>query len=297
MFERKSHMKFWEKISRCNLTILRMLAILLVFFFSFNYGQRAVALEKPDESQTSVQQPSGNQSNTDASQIEILQTISKAQLDGKYVFLMFYEPGNSDCQIMGERLDEFAQHTAEKVEIVKIDRSNPKNSTIVASMRVQTAPVPLTLVKDPNGQVVKAFKTVVSEEEIKFAIPSPKKAEAFTFLKDGKSLILSFTSKAMPSGNEIEQTCEEAKNKLEGKAAHISVDVTDPKEAGFLKEMRVSPDSPEPVTIVINSQRQIAGTYTGKIKADELVLAATKVAAGGCCPGGGGSKGCGPARQ
>jgi thiol-disulfide isomerase/thioredoxin len=291
-------MQFETKINNQCLIIFRALVVLSILFFALNYGQKAAASEKTEENKESSQEPSDKVPKADIPLIETMQKIYQAQIDGKYVFLLFYETGNTDCDTMIQRLDEFAQHTDEKVEIVKIDRNDPKNNSIVTSMRVQTAPVPLTLVKDLNGRVVKSFKKVVSEEELRYAIPSPKKSEAMASLQDGKSLILSFTSKSMPSGNKIEQSCEEAKKKLEGKATHITVDVTDPKELGFLKEMRANPDTSEPVAIVINSQRQIAGTFNGDVKPEELIVAATKTVSGGCSPGGcGGSKSCGPNRQ
>jgi thiol-disulfide isomerase/thioredoxin len=296
MYERKLNMQHERKINNRNLSILRTLTLMMILFFSLSYVQNIAASEKSDEINTSLQQPPDNQSNADLAPLKILQKISQAQKDGKYAFLLFYETGNSDCNIMAQRLDEYAQNIEEKVEIIKIDRNNPENSTIVASMRVQTAPVPLTLLKDPKGQVVNVFKTVVSEDEIRYAIPSPKKTEAMTSLQNGKSVILSFMSNTMPAGKKIEQSCEEAKTKLEGKAEHITIDVTDPKEKGFLKELKINPESPEPITIVINTQRQIAGTYAGDVKVEDIVLAATKKAAGGCCPGGSG-KSCGPGKQ
>jgi len=263
---------------------------MLAFIFFFN---DALAIEKSEETGLSVRQGTEKQSKMDQAPIQVMQKISQAQMNGKYLFILFYETDNSDCDVMSRRLDEFVKNNGEKVELVKIDRKDPNNSTIVSSMRVQTAPIPLTLLKDPKGQVVNAFKTVASEEDLKYAFPSPKKEEAMSSLQDGKSLIICFTSKAMASVNRIEQSCEDANKKLEGKAAYIKVDVTDPKEMGFLKEMKISHDNPEPTTVVINSKRQISGTFKGEIKADDLVLAATKVVAGGCCPAGSG-KSCEP---
>jgi thiol-disulfide isomerase/thioredoxin len=289
-------MQYGTKISNQCLIIFRTLVALSVLFFSLNNWQKATAMEKPEEIKPSSQQPSANISNPELSSVAALQKISKAQADGKYLFLLFYETGNTDCDLMIQRLDEFAQHTDEKVEIVKIDRKNPENSTIISSMRVQFAPIPLTLVKDPNGRVVKSFKTVVTEEELSYAIPSPKKTEAMASLQEGKSLIISFVSDSMPAENKIEQSCEEAEKKLDGKAAHITVNVLDPKEKGFLKEMQIEPGDLEPVAIVINSKRQIAGTFKGDVKSDDLVVAARKVVSGGCCPGGSG-KSCGQTKQ
>ena len=57
-------------------------------------------------------------------------------------------------------------------------------------------------------------------------------------------------------------------------------------------------DATEPITLVINAQGQITGTYTGTADVASLAQAATKKA-GGCCPSTvqGGSKSCGPTKK
>jgi hypothetical protein len=47
--------------------------------------------------------------------------------------------------------------------------------------------------------------------------------------------------------------------------------------------MKVNLASTEPVTLVINPQGQITGTYTGAADVNALVQAAT-MKVGGCCP-------------
>jgi thiol-disulfide isomerase/thioredoxin len=284
-------MKF-QKNTKFDMKTLKLLSLLLVFFFCISNGQMEVAA-KSAENNTTTQQSSIDQSLIKLSPVDILQKMTQAQLEGKYVYLLFYETGNSDCDVMKKRIDDVAQKTVEKLEVFKIDRKNPDYRTIVNSMRVQTAPIPLTLLRAPNGKVVKSFTKAVTVEELLSAFPSPKKIQAMALLQEGKSIIFNFSKQDMPSETDIQSRCEAAKEKLNGKTAYIKVDMSDPKEEGFIKEMKINTDSHEPVTIVINAKGQITGKYMGEIKVDDLVLAATKVATGGCCPSGS-EKSCGP---
>jgi short-subunit dehydrogenase len=98
----------------------------------------------------------------------------------------------------------------------------------------------------------------------------------------------------MSSRGEIQACCSQAKDKLAGKAECINIDLSDPKEAEFIKELKIDPNTSEPVTLVINPQGQVTGKYDGEVQVANLVAAATKVVkSGGCCPSGSG-KTCGP---
>lgn len=214
------------------------------------------------------------------------QRFSQALSDGKYVYLFFYESGNGDCETMEQHLDRFARKTKKNVEIIKVDRKDPKNRDIVTKMRTQTAPIPLTLLFDSNNTVLTAFTKVVAEEKLTEAFPSPKKAETLEYIRQGKSVILCFSSKQMLSRGEVEGCCSQAKNQLAGKTECVSVDLSDPKEAGFIKELKIDPNAPEPITFVINSQGQVTGKYEGEVQVANLVQAATRVVKSGCAPSG-----------
>ncbi len=70
---------------------------------------------------------------------------------------------------------------------------------------------------------------------------------------------------------------------MQNQSAAVQIDMDDPAETAFLTQMKVNLDSAEPVTLVINAQGQVTGTYTGAADVANLVQAATKKA-GGCCP-------------
>lgn len=221
------------------------------------------------------------------------QRLSQALLDGKYVYLFFYEPGNTDCETMERNLDSFARKTKKNAEIIKVDRKDPNNSDIVTRLKTQTAPIPLTLLVNRGGAFVAVFTKVVTEDELSQAFPSPKKEETLKYMQEGKGVILCICSKKMSSRGEVQSCCSQAENKLAGKAEYINIDLSDPKEADFIKELKVDPNTSVPVTFVINPQGQVTGKYEGEVQVTNLVEAATKVVKSGCCAPGSG-KTCGP---
>lgn len=226
----------------------------------------------------------------------IMQKFFQAQTTGTYIYILFYEKGNSDCDVMSARLDELAAQSARRIDVVKIDRNDTEFQPIIQSMRAQTAQLPLTLLINPSGKIVGAFPKVATLEELMGAFPSPQKSRALTSIQEGRGLILNFERSSMPTVAEVEARCEAAVKQLDGKAEHIRVDLADPLETAFIKELSVDFDSREPVVIVMNARGQITGRYAGAFAVEDLTKSATFIPASGCCPGGSG-KSCGPTRQ
>jgi len=90
-------------------------------------------------------------------------------------------------------------------------------------------------------------------------------------------------------------SCAAACGQMKAQGVTIQIDMDDPAEAEFLAQLKVDRAATEPVTLVVNAQGQITGTYSGAVEVASLVQAATKKA-GGCCPptAQGGSQSCGP---
>jgi len=256
--------------------------VIVMTIFTLSCGKKEGGAQAQEESQNSALPIPGVQTQTTASVAS--QRLSQALSDGKYAYLFFYESGNGDCKTMEKNLDSFARKTKKNVEIIKVDRKDPRNSDIVTRLRTQTAPIPLTLLLESNNSIVAAFTKVVTEEELTQAFPSPKKAEALRDIRQGKGVILCFSNEQMPSKEQVQARCAQAESKLAGKVDYISVDLSDPKEAGFIKELKIDPNPPEPITFVINAQGQVTGKYGGEVQVTNLVQAATKVVKSGCCP-------------
>lgn len=269
--------------------------LLITFIFSGGLFQAAADVEAEE----AASMPTGFFSNTKGDlppAMAVMQKFSQSQTTGAYIYVLFYEKGNADCEVMSDRLDELAAQSARRIDVVKIDRNDTEFQPIVQSMRAQTAPVPLTLLRNPGGKIVGAFTQVATLEQLTNAFPSPRKARALTSIQEGRGLILNFERASMPTVAEVEARCEAAVKQLNGKAEHIRVDLADPMETAFIKELSVDFDSREPVVIVMNARGQITGRYAGAFSVEDLTKSATFIPVSGCCPGGSG-KSCGPTRQ
>jgi len=271
--------------------IMGFLAVAMIVF-NFNWGTKEDGSAQAQEGNQKLVPPIQT-AQTQSTPSIATQQLSQALSEGEYAYLFFYEPDNADCKTMEKNLDRFARGNDKKVEIIKVDRKDPRNSDIVTKLRTQTAPVPLTLLFTPSGAIIAAFSNVITEEELSQALPSPKKAETLKYMQEGKGVILCFCSKKMSSRGEVQSCCSQAESKLAGKAEYISIDLSDPKEANFIKELKIDPNTSVPVTLVINPQGQVTGKYDGEVQVTNLVEAATKVVKSGCCPPSSG-KSCGP---
>jgi peroxiredoxin len=270
--------------------------VVVMTIFSVSRGNQGD--DKLMAQENTMEEPRQQASSPAQTQIEpsaASQRMSQAFSDGKYVYLFFYEAGNPDCETMEKNLDSFARRTKKNVDIIEVDRKDPENTDIVTRLRTQTAPIPLTLLFDPSGAMVAVYTAVISEDEMDGAFPSPKKAEALECVRQGKGVILCFSNKEMTSRAEVRNCCSQAQAALAEKAEYINVDLSDPKEAGFVKELRIDPNAAEPITFVINPQGQVTGKYGAGVQVADLVGAATKVVQSGCCPTGSG-KTCPPAQ-
>jgi hypothetical protein len=72
----------------------------------------------------------------------------------------------------------------------------------------------------------------------------------------------------------------------------VVVSLDDKKETKLLQTLKCDVNAKEPVTYVINTSGQVAGTFNGLTDVNTLVSTAKKAPAGGCCPGGASAGGC-----
>jgi hypothetical protein len=191
-----------------------------------------------------------------------------------------------------------AMRQVKKSTLVEVDRSSPGNAELVAKYRLAGAPVPLILVAARNGIVAGGIPAgQATLEGLVALVPSPKKTEVLQALQGGKAVMITASRRGMATQSGANASCAAACGQLADKCVMVQIDMDDPQEAGFLTSMKVNLASTEPVTLVVNAQGQVAGTYTGAADVALLVQAATKKV-GGCCPSTvqGGAKSCGPTK-
>jgi hypothetical protein len=220
--------------------------------------------------------------------------IEKANKAGNAVFLVVTEPGNSN-EAKALALAKDAQALYPKSSVVQMNRADKANDDLVKKYQVSGSPLPVILVIATNGVLGGGtlFSNATSQGIVAL-IPSAKKAEVLKSMQDGKSVFLVVSKKSMKK-KEVLSSCETACAEMKENAKIVEVDFDDTSEKKFLNELKISKIGDAPQTYVINSQGQIAGSFTGVTDSKTLVATATKKPAGGCCPSGS-NKSCGPTK-
>jgi hypothetical protein len=222
--------------------------------------------------------------------------IEKANKSGNAVFLVVTETGNAN-NAAAINLGKEAQKLSSKSTVIELNRSDKANESLVAKYRLAGAGLPLILVIASNGTEAGgvAYMKQTTAESLVALIPSPKKAEVLKVLNDGKPVFLVVSKKSMTK-KEVLSKCETACADMKDGAKVVEVDFDDAVEKKFLSSLKITEIGAEPQTYVINTQGQVAGSYTGVTDSKTLVATATKKASSGCCAPGSGKK-CEPTKK
>ncbi len=226
-----------------------------------------------------------------ASTAEQLQTAASG---GSVALVLVTEPGASGID-QANQLIQNAMAQIPGSEMIESNRSDVANSAFVQKYKLAAAPVPLILVFASNG--ILAGGNVASRltaQQLVAMVPSPKKAEVLMAIQSGQAAYVTASRTGMSAAPQVTSTCAMACSQMKGKCIAIDVSMDDPAEADFLKQLKVNLQATEPVTVVLNAQGQLTGTFNGPVDVTNLVQAATKKVAG-CGPKGCGGKPCGPA--
>ena len=219
--------------------------------------------------------------------------LQTAANDGKVAFLLVIEPGVAGIDPARQMIQSAIIEVPGAV-MIELDRADVANSSLVQKYGLTAAPVPLILVFGANGAMAGGnVASQLTSQKLVAMIPSPKKAEVLRAVQSGLAVYLTASRSGMPSSTAVASGCAAACSQMVGKCVAVDVNIDDPLEAEFLTLLKVNRQSTEPVTVVINAQGQVTGSFNGPVHVAQLVQAATKKA-GGCCPTGSG-KSCAPA--
>lgn len=178
--------------------------------------------------------------------------------------------------------------------VIEMDRADAANAALVKKYGLAAAPVPLVLVFSSGGIMSGGnVASKLTSRSLVAMVPSPKKAEVLKALQSGQAVYVTAFRTGMASRAGVTGGCAAACTQMMGKSVALDIDMDDPAETEFLKQLKIDIQSAEPVTVVFNAKGQLTASYTGMVNVEDLVASATKVAASGCCPSGSG-KSCGP---
>ena len=220
------------------------------------------------------------------------EALATAVSKGKPAILLVTAPGAQNLEKARATVAEAAKKIKGCVT-VEMDRSDAANSELVTKYGLAGAPIPLILVFAPNGAISGGLPSSnATPEGLAKMLPSPKKSELLKEIQAGNAVLIVASRKGMEDQAKAVENCTKACGQIKGKATTMQVNMDDKDEQTFLSEMKVDTKATAPVTVVINAQGQLAGSFTGAVDVGALAQAATK-RVGGCCPSGSG-KSCAP---
>ena len=218
-----------------------------------------------------------------------LQSASEAS---KIAFVLVTEPGAAGLE-QAQHVIKDAMSRVDQSVMIELNRADIANASLVAKYRLSGAPVPLILVFASNGAMAGGnLAAKLTSEQLVNMVPSPKKAEVLQALQAGQAVFLTAFREGMSTKSEVFKGCAAACGQMLGKSRSVDVNMDDHAEASFLQQLKVNMQAAEPVTVIINGQGQVTGSFNGPVDVGKLVQAANKKA-GGCCPPSSG-KTCGP---
>jgi hypothetical protein len=216
--------------------------------------------------------------------------IRRAAKADKYIFLLFYRADDEATRAARKTFDAAVEKLAERALSAIVNVADPLEQAVVAQYGVNRSPMPLVLALAPNGAVTRSFVGSVVDAQLEAAFVSPATAQSLKALQ-GRKLVFICVQNGKTQHN------DEALAGVKALAAEpqyaklteiITLDPTDAAEAGFLKQLKVDPQTEEAVTVFMAPPGTTVGTYTGATEKDVLMAAAKKAATAcdpksGCC--------------
>ena len=221
--------------------------------------------------------------------------LERAARKGQAAFLLIKDAGTPGLEPVRSTIQAAIRQTSNAI-MVEVDRQDPANAALVSKLRVGTAPVPLILVAARNGVVAGGTEAgKATAETLAAMIPSPAKAAILRAVEEKKPVYLVASRKGMKDVPKAMSACEKACAEVQGKPVTVKVDLDDPRERAFLDQLSIDRATTTPVTLVVNAQGQVTGTYDGQVDVAKLVQDASRKATG-CCPPSvqGGASSCAP---
>ena len=223
--------------------------------------------------------------------------IQQATAAGKYAFVFFWKVKDAPTDKAWDTVQAAVTKWANSAKLVAIQASNPAEKSLVDRYGVNRAPMPMVLAIAPCGAVTKALMGTFDENQLRMAFVSPCTQRCLKAIQDRKLVLLCVVDQtARDDPAAIPQGVQDfMADKRYGQITEmILLNASDAAETTFLKELKVDPQTPKPLTVFLAPPGAMVGKFNGAATKQQLVtrLAAARL---GSCPGGKcGPNGCGP---
>jgi hypothetical protein len=221
--------------------------------------------------------------------------ISEAGDAGKYLFLFCWKVDDEQTRAMRKIFDGAMVKAADRAQSVVVNINDAAEESVVAKYGLNRAPMPLVLALAPNGAITGGFPTRLDEQQLLDAFATPGTEKVMKSLQDGKLVFVCVQNDKTKSNNAAMQgvLAFQADVRFASATEIVTLDPADKKEARFLTDLKVPPDTAEATTVFVVPPGKAIGKFEGVTNKDALVELLGK-ANTSCGPGGCGPGGCGP---
>ena len=216
-----------------------------------------------------------------------LRRIAKAN---KYAFVFFFRADDERTRTMREALESAVADIPDKAEVVAVDVTDPMDKAIVNRFKLSRAPMPLILAFSPSGAITKYWMRSFDGRQLEQAFVSPSEAKCLRALQWRRMVLVCIQNDKTAHNEEAMQGVSEfrADRRYAARTAVVLINPTDESEAGFLKKLRVSPETEEAVTVLLAPPGRPVATFTGETNKADIIAAAKKAGSScdpksGCC--------------
>ncbi len=213
--------------------------------------------------------------------------IGKAQKAGKTIFLVVTDKKSKGTEALVKIADN-AQKKAKNAIVMKLDRDDKANASLIAKYRLAGSPLPMVLVVAANDIVAGALSASdATVERLISDIPSKNQSDVLLGFENKKAAIIICGKKNAKDRAALEAECKKAMATMGNKATVVFVDIDNKEEANFMNLLK--PDLNKTTVIIFNASGQYTGTLEATAKSKDIITTANKKV-GGCCPPGSGKK-------
>jgi hypothetical protein len=242
------------------------------------------------------QNPAGAAAVTEAQAISGQTAVENASKAGKYLFIHFWKVKNPQTEQAWKSLQSSAAKYVDSADTVSVRITDPAEKAIVDRFNVSKTAMPLILSIGPSGAVTKAFQSNVDEEKLAAAFVSPCEELCMKAIQ-GRKMAFVCVAYDVPADGQaaLSQGVKDfLGEKQYGEATDVvTLNATNAKEAGFLKELQIDTASKKPAFVLL-APGALIGTFDAQATKSAITAKLT-AAQSGCCPGGKcGPGGCGP---
>ena len=211
--------------------------------------------------------------------------LNKVKATGKAAFVVVSGTGTAETD-KATAIAKGATDIYKNAVVIQMNRDLAENENLVREWSLSGAPLPLILVISPKGYPTGGCLLAdATAAKIAALVPSPKLDDIYSALYRKESVFVVVSKKSNVDKAAIIKNCKAAVTQMQAKAAIVEIDLNDPKEAVFIKQLNLQSVTNTTTVMVLNASGRTTGMFNGKVETAELVTAAKKVISGGCGSG------------